>query len=92
MFFLDVLALYENILKKKKFIYNNNNNNNLFLRSRPSHKSNWCMKFPCLWDKRPPLRNDFTAKVYEGIHTLTHSGFELVTSKEETHALNHLGE
>jgi hypothetical protein len=47
------------------------------------------MRPPCLWDKGPPLRNDLTAKVYGGIHTLLCSGFEVVTSKEETHASLH---
>jgi hypothetical protein len=40
-----------------------------------------------VWDKGPPPHNDLTAKVYGGIHTLHPSGFELVTSKEETHVL-----
>jgi hypothetical protein len=50
-----------------------NNNNNLFLRSQPSQTPNWCM--------RPPPPNDFTGKVYGGIHTLlAPSGFEHMTS------------
>jgi hypothetical protein len=65
-----------------------NNTNNLILRLQLSHTPNWCMRPPCLWDKGPPcfwdkgppLCNDLTVKVYEGIHTLPHSGFEPVTS------------
>ena len=67
----------------------NNNNNKLILRSRPSRTPNQCMRHPCLWDEGPPLQNHLTAKVYGGIHTLPPSGFELVTSQEETHVLNH---
>jgi hypothetical protein len=37
------------------------------------------MILPCLWDKGPPPRNDLTAKVYGGLHTLPPSRFELVT-------------
>jgi hypothetical protein len=43
----------------------------IFLSSRPSRTSNLCM--------RSPHPNHLIGEVYEGIHTLTPSGFELVT-------------
>jgi hypothetical protein len=64
----------------------NNNNNNIILRSQLCKRPNWCMRPPCLWDKGPPPRSDLSAKVYGGMHTLPPSGFELVTSQEETHS------
>jgi hypothetical protein len=81
-------------------VYNNNNNiniNNLILRSQPRQTPNSCMIPLCLWDKRPlclwdkrsPLHIDLTVKVYECVHTLPPSGFELMTSQEETDVLNH---
>jgi hypothetical protein len=47
------------------------------------------MRPPCLWDKGPSQPNDLTGKVYGDMHTLPPSRFELVTSYEKTHVLNH---
>jgi hypothetical protein len=63
------LSIYLNLIYLFLLRDINNNNNNLFLRSRPSQTPNWCM--------RPPPPSDLTGKVYRGIHTLPHSGFEL---------------
>ena len=75
------LSIYLNLIYLFLLRDINNNNNNLFLRSRTSQTPNWCM--------RPPPPSDITGKVYGGIHTLPPSGFELLTSQEETHVLNH---
>jgi hypothetical protein len=77
-------CVYNNNNNKIECVYNNNNNN-LFSRSRPSQTPNWCMRPPCLWGKGPPSCSDLSAKICGGIHTVPPSGFEPVTSKEETH-------